>query len=635
MDINHGCNSSSRKPSSLERGDRAAYESISEALHECETRYQALVELQTDYICRFLPDGTLTFVNRAYCRYTGQLPHKSIGTPVFGWLEPAERHAWQKQLRSVTPSDREVTHFHQSISPSGEKSWQQWIDRAIFDRHGHLIEFQSVGRAITELEQVKEALHASEERLRLLLAGLKDYALYLLDPTGSIVSWNIGAENIYRLKADDAISSHFSRFFLPEDRQRGKPLEVLRQTVDRHKLEVEGPRLRADGTQFWAHVVLTALWDEQGNLRGFANVTRDISERKQIEETLRQQAEQERFLSRITQHILQSLDLRDILNTAVGSIREFLQCDRVAIYQFQSQNRGKVVAEAAIDPWKKMLGTEIQDTCLTQKHFHAYQQGRISAIADIQNAHLSPCYVERLSEWDVRANLVVSILQGNKLWGLLVAQQCSEPRHWQRSEIKFVSQLTAQVGIAIQQSQLYEQLQQANQELQRLVTIDGLTEIANRRAFDITLKREWGRLAREHGPLSLILCDVDFFKGYNDSYGHQAGDDCLRLVARTMQQTVKRPSDIVARYGGEEFAAILPDTHAEGAIRVARKIRTRIKALKIPHEGSKVNRVVTLSLGVATRWPDRKSTWRDLIAEADRALYRAKEQGRDRVWTEG
>ncbi|MBE9042529.1 PAS domain S-box protein, partial [Oscillatoriales cyanobacterium LEGE 11467] len=104
MDTNHRCDRSSKEPSALERGDRAAYESITEALHECEARYEALVELQTDYICRFLPDGTLTFVNSAYCRYAGKQGHESIGTQVLHWLEPTDRQAWQKQLRSVSPA---------------------------------------------------------------------------------------------------------------------------------------------------------------------------------------------------------------------------------------------------------------------------------------------------------------------------------------------------------------------------------------------------------------------------------------------------------------------------------------------------------------------------------------------------
>jgi diguanylate cyclase (GGDEF)-like protein len=223
------------------------------------------------------------------------------------------------------------------------------------------------------------------------------------------------------------------------------------------------------------------------------------------------------------------------------------------------------------------------------------------------------------------------MLQGEELWGLLVAQQCSEPRLWQQFEIDLVKQLATQVAIAIQQSELYQQLQTANQQLQRLASLDSLTSVANRRRFDNYLEQEWRRMAREQAPLSLILCDIDCFKAYNDTYGHLAGDDCLQQVARAISHVVKRPADLVARYGGEEFAVILPNTKTEGAIQIAEKIRSRVKALRIVHANSRFRQHVTLSLGVASTIPGDESSPTILIAAADRALYQAKAQGRDRV----
>jgi diguanylate cyclase (GGDEF)-like protein len=172
-------------------------------------------------------------------------------------------------------------------------------------------------------------------------------------------------------------------------------------------------------------------------------------------------------------------------------------------------------------------------------------------------------------------------------------------------------------------------LQQANQELRRLANMDGLTGIANRRRFDEYLQQEWHRLAREQEYLSLILCDIDYFKNYNDHYGHQAGDDCLKQVAQTIKSTIKRPADLVARYGGEEFALILPNTTPEGAIHIAESIRTKIKELKIAHASSKVGLYLTLSLGVSSQVPSHKSQSSFLINVADQALYTAKDQGRD------
>lgn len=175
------------------------------------------------------------------------------------------------------------------------------------------------------------------------------------------------------------------------------------------------------------------------------------------------------------------------------------------------------------------------------------------------------------------------------------------------------------------------ELQRANQELSRLVNLDGLTQVANRRRFDYYLAREWQRHLREQQPLALILMDIDYFKRYNDHYGHQRGDDCLIQVAQAIAKIPKRPTDLVARYGGEEFVAILPNTNAEGALIVAESIRMAIAAIAIPHPKSEVNPYLTLSLGVTSLIPSLDMRLEDLIANADRALYLAKNQGRDRA----
>ncbi|MGB3535389.1 MAG: diguanylate cyclase [Microcoleaceae cyanobacterium] len=177
---------------------------------------------------------------------------------------------------------------------------------------------------------------------------------------------------------------------------------------------------------------------------------------------------------------------------------------------------------------------------------------------------------------------------------------------------------------------LTQALQQANLELQRLVTIDGLTQLSNRRHFDDYLSHEWRRMIRENQFLSLILCDVDFFKRYNDYYGHLSGDDCLKKIAQAIQSSIHRPADLAARYGGEEFAVILPNTPLNGAITVAKIIQQTIKALNIPHHQSLICDTVTLSLGVCSMIPDDSFSPASLIETADQALYSAKQQGRNR-----
>lgn len=174
-------------------------------------------------------------------------------------------------------------------------------------------------------------------------------------------------------------------------------------------------------------------------------------------------------------------------------------------------------------------------------------------------------------------------------------------------------------------------LAQANVALSHMARVDGLTQIPNRRAFDEALTREWGRLTREDGPLSLILCDIDCFKNYNDHYGHQAGDDCLRRVAQALAGCAQRTADLAARYGGEEFVLLLPQTPIEGALMVAENVRRAVEQLALQHVTSIAQPIVTLSLGVATVIPAQHVDADILIEIADQALYQAKEGGRNKV----
>lgn len=183
----------------------------------------------------------------------------------------------------------------------------------------------------------------------------------------------------------------------------------------------------------------------------------------------------------------------------------------------------------------------------------------------------------------------------------------------------------------VDRQQAQAALQTANYELERLTALDGLTQVANRRRFDQYLAQEWRRLMRDQQPIALIMCDVDYFKRYNDTYGHQAGDDCLRTIAITMSQAAKRPADLVARYGGEEFAVILPNTGLSGAIAIAQTIRAAVNHLNLIHETSEIGNRLTLSLGVSSMIPGHTGSPEALIAAADRAMYIAKQQGRDRV----
>jgi diguanylate cyclase (GGDEF)-like protein len=188
----------------------------------------------------------------------------------------------------------------------------------------------------------------------------------------------------------------------------------------------------------------------------------------------------------------------------------------------------------------------------------------------------------------------------------------------------FVRTLEKEAGIA-------KKLEQANKELLLLSSRDGLTEISNRRHFDIFLDNEWRRCLREQKPVSLIMADLDFFKDFNDGFGHHAGDECLKAVAKILQKEVNRPGDLAARYGGEEFVLIFSGSDLPSTTAKAERIREAVKELEIPHGDSATCQFISISLGVATVVPKQWLKKEKLMKMADEALYKAKQEGRNRV----
>lgn len=179
--------------------------------------------------------------------------------------------------------------------------------------------------------------------------------------------------------------------------------------------------------------------------------------------------------------------------------------------------------------------------------------------------------------------------------------------------------------------ELKDHLEDANRTLQSLSNLDGLTGIANRRRFDEYLESEWKRAKRHQYPFSLLMLDIDFFKPYNDTYGHVSGDECLRKVAALIKECAQRPEDLVARYGGEEFAVILPNTDRDGAVKIAEEIQKALAQKKIIHESSTISPYVTISIGISSKGSIDDTPAQALVKSADKALYAAKKRGRNKI----
>jgi diguanylate cyclase (GGDEF)-like protein len=359
---------------------------------------------------------------------------------------------------------------------------------------------------------------------------------------------------------------------------------------------------------------------------------------------------QQEILFNLVTEIRESLNINTLFKTTVREVRKALRADRVAIFQFDLQSNyhsGEFVAENVLPAYDSAIAFKVNDHCFGTKYAAAYQQGRMQILSDIYQAGLEDCHLQVLEKFQIKAQIIVPLLKGKALWGLLCVHQCHSTREWEKTEIQFVSQLATQFSVALEHSELLEQfrsqtdqlmqancaLEQANFQLEKLSKLDALTQIANRRYFDEVLEQEWNRLRRSQEYLSLILFDIDRFKDYNDYYGHPAGDECLVQVARAAQSVLKRSTDLLARYGGEEFAVILPNTDQAGAIRITELIRDAIQELKILHVNQNSQQFyVTVSLGVASQIPQSDSSAQGLIYAADKALYKAKEAGRNR-WT--
>ncbi|MEG5058630.1 diguanylate cyclase [Microcoleus sp. A2-C5] len=510
-------------------------------------------------------------------------------------------------------------------------------------------------------EELRESQHFIQQ-----IADTAPYLLYIYDVTEQRnVYVNGQAFNLLGYHPEEILQMEtalFSSLVYPEDLEKvSAHLQKFPKAQDGRILELEYRLKHRSGEWRWFRCrdqvfARTA----EGEPKQIFGTAQDITEYKRAEEALRQQNEREKLMGTITQHIRQSLDLGEVLSTTVTEVRQFLNADRVMIVRFNPCSggslcpgpaTGSVTVESVAPNCRPMLGETLEKFCFDEFYLEAYQHRAIRPIADVSAANLPQNQIDLLAQFDVKAYLVVPLVQGEELWGLLMAHQCS-PRQWMQLEVELLSNLAAQLAIAIKQAELYQQLQAANLKLERLATLDELTQLANRRRFDQYLDREWRRQEREQMPLSLILCDIDSFKSYNDTYGHPRGDDCLRQVAQAIGNAVDRPADLVARYGGEEFAVILPNTASEGATLVAQHIQLKIAALQIPHAGSQVSLYVTVSLGIATivpgsesqasilvdaadsaasMVPASKSPASILIDAADAALYQAKDAGRDRL----
>lgn len=475
---------------------------------------------------------------------------------------------------------------------------------------------------ISERKQSELAL-ATFSSLQQAILDSAGSAIIVTDLSNTIRLFNQAAEKMLGYQAGELIGketpavfhqAESARLFIAEfEKELGEPLpdgsdifsiQALRYTqrdwIYQHR----------DGHAFPVELTMNVVRNQQGEITGYMGIANDISIRKMAEMKLQQNESR-------TSAILDSL--HDCV-LSVGMNGLIMDANPAALKVFAYDDlRGKSLSLLFPHLGEMNLQQNLAQEIFTRLGVDT--QGMREVVA-INKEGVEVLMDMALAEVEVDgAHVFITTLHD-------LTQHKLDEQKMQET----IEELEA---VQSSLSGSHEQLSQANQELSRLAHLDGLTGIANRRLFDQTLVQEWARAARAGECLALAMLDVDYFKRYNDHFGHQAGDECLKRVAVAIASALHRPGDFAARYGGEEFVLVLPGTDQDGAVQVVEAVLNQVRNLAIVHQTSDVAKVVTLSAGIAVVLPLQGVDPYCLVQAADQALYQAKHQGRNRYFLAG
>ncbi|NEQ44578.1 MAG: PAS domain S-box protein [Leptolyngbya sp. SIOISBB] len=553
---------------------------------------------------------------------------------------PQDTAYYRQTDREVMTTGAAQLHLVEQQHPAdGNEIWIELSKVPLADAADHIVGILGTYEDITQRQTTEAALYYSEARLRAVFEQ-STVGIAFMDLAGRFLEVNTAYATITGYSQAELLSMTCSEITHPDDREPCRPqIDQLINNDEQTSLYLEKRYRCKDGHDKWVSLNLSTIRVHHDQALSFlTSIAVDITDRKQTEQALVRQTAQEQAFNRVVQTIRNSLDLNTIFATAVQEAAHFLKIDRVSIVQYQPERQcwQHVMEHRGRDDIPDTTGLEISDRgnpfAAQLKRFEVVRWDNAQTITDAVNRPIAEKFP---GSW-----LLMPLIVNGQIWGSFSLFKDEPQETFSDYQVELVQRLADQIAIAIQQSTLYSQLQAANQQLQYLATHDSLTKLTNRRYFDEQIIREWSRLIRtvDEAWLSLILCDIDYFKQYNDFYGHLQGDDCLIAVAQALSNGIQRPTDVITRYGGEEFAVILPDTDSTGAIHVVQQIQAVIAALHLPHAASPVATQITLSLGIACAHKKASArllkttdqTSDVLIQMADQALYEAKSQGRNR-----
>ncbi|WP_312666127.1 bifunctional diguanylate cyclase/phosphodiesterase, partial [Pantoea sp. CTOTU49201] len=556
---------------------------------EQEQRFRMLVEGVSDYAIYMLDlDGNVENWNVGAQRAKGYVAEEIVGQHFSRFYSAQDRlnHIPEKNLTTAFKTGRFEDEGYR-YRKDGSAFWAHVIIDAIRDDAGKLIGYAKITRDCTEQQALLRKQHEQEKNFRLLVEGVRDYAIYMLDVQGRVVNWNNGAQRAKGYVADEIVGQHFSVFYSSAERNANAPEANLGIALKTGRFEDEGWRYRKDGSAFWAHVVIEAINDETGKLIGFAKITRDITERRENEQQLlrardlvQSQSAKMSELSGFLDTIISNIPSCVIVEDAIS--REILMVNDKAEQLF-GVNKALIMHKRPHECMSAELGdyfNSLADVALRSEGIHSREQLLLTAGGE----RILHTRATTISGKDMRQNYV-----------MLIVEDVTDQR-------------------------------EADARIRHMAHHDNLTSLPNRVLFRQKLS-EALRVDNQNNQISATLClDLDNFKNVNDALGHQIGDDLLRVVAKRLRSAL-RDHDTLARIGGDEFAIVLPNVRsADEAAVVAQRL---IEGIRPPINVEGHNLSVGLSVGIALT-SQATNTPEHMLRCADMALYEAKRNGRNR-----
>jgi len=552
-------------------------------LQNQEGKYRSVFDFADIGIARVDLGGSWLECNKKLCDIVGYSKEELLQLSFQDITHPDDLALDLTHVRELLANERKTYAMEKRyIHKSGYPIWINLTVSLVRDSNREPMYFISFIEDISEIKITKDKLRFSNEIVSVttdMLAEVDDNFVYVAANKSYLAAFGLSEAEVLGKTILEVFGEDFYNTTIKVNAEKTKLGETIRYQ--------DWFKFPATGLKFM-DITYTPVVVDIDNYKGFVVSARDITALKEAQDVIIKN--EEKFRS-----MFESLPLAIYVSKGIDQVAEFIN-----------------------STFTKMFGYTIDDVPTVNDWF--------------LKAYPDDDYRQELVEgWQLKVEEAIKLKSSIKQIETYVTCKDGTEKYIRWGYIS-LEEANYAFGLDITLQKVAEiELLNENEKLEHLSAFDGLTDITNRRMFDLNLKKEWLRAQRNASSLSLIMIDIDFFKAYNDNYGHIKGDECLKLIAETLDKIATRSVDMVARFGGEEFAILLPDTDLQQCRKIAENCRSAIFKLQIPHEYSSVSNVVTISLGVSSSRPKKGVDSLSLIKSADKLLYQAKNNGRNRV----